>query len=157
MLCKPLLSYCVLPGVILSQGSSSTMKMQFVLLLSAVTLATVQSDDGTQVRNVFDLGVPDTCLPGLHRKVSSLLIFFVCFCGREFGVGRVFPKLVTTQSCQLWQPLLFFCFLYYVYYGLWWKELICHDRSKYIKIKLNLKQNNARSANIANFVQLTEN
>ena len=120
MLSKHLLSFCALPGVIWSQGSSSTMKTQFVLLLSALSLSlsTVQSDDDTEVRNVFDLGVPDICLPGLHRKVSSLLFFFLSFV-REFGVSRVFPKLPTTQSCQFCQPLLSFCFLYYIYYGLW--------------------------------------
>ena len=131
MLYKHLLSYCVLPGVIRSQGSSPTMKTQFLLLLSALSLSlsTVQSDDDTEVRNAFDLGVPDTCLPGLHRKVSSLLFFFLSFV-REFGVSRVFPKLPTTQSCQFCQPLLSFCFLYYIYYGIWWEELIRQDRSK---------------------------
>ena len=153
MLYKHSLSYCVLPGVIRSQGSSSTMKTHFLLLLSALSLSlsTVQSDDDTEVRNVFDLGVPDTCLPGLHRKVRSLLFFFLSLEGNLVLV-EFFPKLPTTQSCQFCQPLLSFCFLYYIYYGLWWKELICQDRSKYKKIKLNPKQKNARSANIANVV-----
>ena len=60
--------------VILSQGSSSAMKTQIVLLLLALLSATALGE--TDVVNIFELGVPDTCLPGLHRKVSIVISFF---------------------------------------------------------------------------------
>ena len=46
------------------------MKSRLILLLSAVSLATVHS---AQVVHIFEQGLPDTCLDGPRHKVSILI------------------------------------------------------------------------------------